>query len=51
MRKLLAFFLLLATTPLFGKEVLPFIENDYAKAIAQARTKNLPLFVDAWAPW
>jgi tetratricopeptide (TPR) repeat protein len=30
---------------------LPFIENDYVKAQAQARAKNLPLFVEAWAPW
>lgn len=32
-------------------EVLPFIENDYGKAIAVAKTKKLPLFVEAWAPW
>jgi len=32
-------------------EVLPFIENDYAKAVAQAKAKHLPIFVDAWAPW
>jgi hypothetical protein len=37
--------------PAFAKEVLPFIENDYAKAVARAKTKNLPLFVDLWAPW
>jgi hypothetical protein len=30
---------------------LPFIENDYAKAVARAKTKNLPIFVEAWAPW
>lgn len=34
-----------------AKEVLPFVENDYAKAVARASSKNLPLFVDAWAPW
>lgn len=50
MKKLLLISLLLAT-PAFSKDVLPFIENDYSKAIAQARTKDLPLFVDAWAPW
>jgi hypothetical protein len=32
-------------------EALPFIEDDYAKALAQARANKLPLFVDAWAPW
>lgn len=31
--------------------VLPFIENDYAGALAQAKAKGLPLFVDTWAPW
>ena len=30
---------------------LPFIENDYQKALAQARAKNVPIFVEAWAPW
>jgi len=38
-------------TPIFAKEVLPFIDNDYAKALAVAKAKNVPLFVDAWAPW
>jgi hypothetical protein len=31
--------------------VLPFIQDDYAKAVAEARAKNVPIFVDAWAPW
>jgi hypothetical protein len=30
---------------------LPFIENDYAKAMARASAKNVPVFVEAWAPW
>ena len=30
---------------------LPFIHDDYAGALAQARQKQLPLFVDVWAPW
>ncbi len=30
---------------------LPFIEDDYPKALALARARHLPLFVDAWAPW
>ena len=51
MRKLLIPILLLLATPIFAKEVLPFIDNDYAKALAVAKAKNVPLFVDAWAPW
>ena len=52
MRRLLPTLLLVvAAVPAFAKEVLPFIENDYAKAVARAKTKNVPLFVDAWAPW
>lgn len=51
--KKLAIALLLALSPALAlaKEVLPFIENDYAKALQVARTKNVPIFVDAWAPW
>lgn len=32
-------------------EVLPFIEDDFAKAVATAKAKNVPIFVEAWAPW
>jgi hypothetical protein len=31
--------------------VLPFIQDDYAKALAQARARKVPLFIEAWAPW
>jgi hypothetical protein len=37
-----------ATAP---KEALPFIEDDYPRALAEARARKLPLFVDSWAPW
>lgn len=30
---------------------LPFIEDDYPRALAEARAKGVPLFVDTWAPW
>jgi len=50
MRKLLLAFLLLAQ-PLVAKEVISFIDNDYSKALAVAKAKNVPLFADAWAPW
>ena len=34
-----------------AKQVLPFIEDDYAKALGSARAHELPLFVEVWAPW
>jgi tetratricopeptide (TPR) repeat protein len=30
---------------------LRFIEDDYARALAEARARALPLFIDTWAPW
>jgi hypothetical protein len=32
-------------------EALPFIENDYARALGQARANQRPIFVETWAPW
>jgi len=34
-----------------GKLVLPFIEDDYSKALAQAKARHVPIFIEAWAPW
>ena len=33
------------------ERVLPFISDDYPKALAEARAQRLPLFIEAWAPW
>jgi len=30
---------------------LPFIEDDYPRALAEARAAKRPIFVEAWAPW
>jgi hypothetical protein len=30
---------------------LPFIEDDYTRAVAEARSRGVPIFVEAWAPW
>jgi len=31
--------------------VLPFIRDDYTRALAEARARKVPLFIEAWAPW
>lgn len=31
--------------------VLPFIEDDYPAALTQARQRQVPIFIEAWAPW
>jgi hypothetical protein len=51
MKRLLIASLLLLATAAQAKEVLPWIENDYATAIARAKATDLPVFVEAWAPW
>jgi tetratricopeptide (TPR) repeat protein len=38
-----------ATAP--SKSSITFIHDDYAKALAEAKAKNVPLFVEAWATW
>ena len=34
-----------------ARTVLPFIADDYAKAVAEARARKVPLFIESWAPW
>jgi hypothetical protein len=41
---------LVSAVPAAQREVLPWVD-DFPKAVAQARAKNLPIFVEAWAPW
>ncbi|MBI5836884.1 MAG: hypothetical protein HZB25_06555 [Candidatus Eisenbacteria bacterium] len=31
--------------------VLPWIHDDYAGALKQARARKVPMIVEAWAPW
>ena len=38
-----------ATPP--AKKVLPFLEDDYQRALSEARARAKPLFIEAWAPW
>ena len=30
---------------------LPFIHDNYPKALAEAKQRKLPMFVECWAPW
>ena len=49
--RLLLAALLLISSAASAADTLPFIEDDYAKAVTRAQVKNLPIFVEAWAPW
>jgi len=31
--------------------VVPFIEDDYTRAVALAKERHLPVFIEGWAPW
>ncbi len=33
------------------KPVLPFIEDDLDRALALAKERKLPVFIEGWAPW
>ena len=39
-----------ATAPTDTK-VVPFIADDYTKAVAEARARKVPIFIESWAPW
>ena len=42
----------LPTSPAEPSEApIVFIENDYAQALAEARSRGVPLFIDTWAAW
>ena len=30
---------------------LAFIEDNFGKALSEARQRNVPIFVECWAPW
>jgi hypothetical protein len=40
-----------ASGPVVAAPHLPFVEDDYGRALAEARSRKLPLFVESWAPW
>lgn len=40
-----------AKAPGHARAVLPFIHDDWTRALAQAKARRLPMFVESWAPW
>jgi hypothetical protein len=42
---------LLGASSVEPRPAVPFIADDYPGALAQARAKKIPIFVEAWAPW
>lgn len=50
MRKILVFLMLIG----FGTGAvaeLPFIQDNYKQALALAKERKQPIFVECWAPW
>ena len=37
--------------PAAWKPAVPFIEDDYGRALALAKERKLPVFIEGWAPW
>jgi hypothetical protein len=51
MKKLLLSLLMVgALAPTLLAE-LPFIQDNYTQALAQAKQRKRPIFVECWAPW
>jgi hypothetical protein len=54
MYSILAATLLLAASPAVAADqghVQSQVEDDYGRALAEAKARNVPLVVDVWAPW
>ncbi|MEI7703134.1 MAG: hypothetical protein WCK73_00905 [Deltaproteobacteria bacterium] len=43
--------LLLAAPVLAGAAGPAWISDDWPRALAEAKARQVPVFVDAWAPW
>ena len=39
------------SAPAKWKPVVPFIEDDFGRALALAKERKLPVFIEGWAPW
>lgn len=40
-----------AARPAEWKPVVPFIEDDFGRALALAKERKRPVFIEGWAPW
>lgn len=40
-----------STTTAKWTPVVPFIEDDFGRALALAKERKLPVFIEGWAPW
>ena len=40
-----------AATPRARRIALPFIADDFGRALGEARAKHRPILIEAWAPW
>lgn len=49
-RLLLSLFIIAGFTSTLVAE-LPFIQDNYKQALAQAKQRKQPIFVECWAPW
>ena len=38
-------------SPKTAASVLPWIDDDYARALSEAKRKKIPIFAELWAPW
>jgi hypothetical protein len=39
------------TSPPSVRHTLPFLSDDYSRALAEAKARKVPIFVESWAPW
>ena len=42
---------MVAAAPHSGTSALPFIHDDYPKALAEAKARNVPIFIETSARW
>ena len=51
-RLVIAIIILLSSSTLGAtSKGLPFINDNFVKALTEARQRNVPMFVEVWAPW